>query len=197
MISACARLRDNRRGVTAIEFGLVAPVLVLMLMGLMDLGYNMWTAALLDGAIQKAARDSTLEKAKEAVTEIDARVERAVLDIAPAATFEFERTAYPSFSAQGKPEEFTDANRNGRCDNKELYEDVNENNRWDADQGKVNELGGSRDVVVYKVTVKYPRPFPVAAMLGQSSMFEMQTQTVLSNQPWDNLPKVAAVRNCT
>ncbi len=189
-------LRDDRRGVTAIEFGLIAPVLMLMLMGLMDLGYNMWTRELLDGAIQKAARDSTLEGADKKVLSIDDRVKRAVLDIAPSATFDFERTAYPSFSAAGKPEDFTDGNGNNRCDNNEPYEDVNENGRWDADQGRSGSLGSSRDVVVYKVTVTYPRPFPVAPMLGMSSTFQMQTQTILSNQPWDNVQRTPPVRNC-
>jgi Flp pilus assembly protein TadG len=191
-----ANLRGDSRGVTAIEFGLISPVLVVMLLGLMDLGYNLWTAELLDGAIQKAARDSTLEGADKEVTSIDDRVKRAVLNIAPAATFDFQRTAYPSFSAAGKPEDFTDTNANNRCDNNEPYEDVNENSRWDTDQGRVGAIGSSRDVVVYKVSVTYPRPFAAAAMLGQSSTFQIQTETILSNQPWDNVPRTPPVRNC-
>ena len=51
-------LVGDRRGVTAIEFGIVAPVLCLMILGLSDLAYQSYTQSMLEGAVQKAARDA-------------------------------------------------------------------------------------------------------------------------------------------
>ena len=188
-------VRAARSGVAAVEFALLTPVLFLMLMGLFDLAYNLYTQTLLQGAIQDAARDSSLEDADATTATIDARVTKAVQDVAPGATLSFSRTSYTSFSSIGKPEDYTDTNKNGRCDAGEPFEDVNENNAWDSSQG-INGLGGSRDVVVYLVTVTYPRPFPVAKLMGMSSDFTMNARTVLANQPWDNLAKTPPIGKC-
>lgn len=188
-------LRRDQRGVGAVEFGLVAPVLLLGLMGVFDLGYDMYTMNLLEGAIQRAARDSTLQNATANVSSIDTTVRKVVEDIAPQATVEFKRTSYRGYSAVGKPEDFTDSNGNKTCDKGEPFEDMNNNGKWDTDQGK-SSMGGARDVVLYKVTVTYPRPFAVAGLLGWSETGTMTAQTVLANQPWDNVAKTAPEGKC-
>jgi Flp pilus assembly protein TadG len=77
------QLRQDERGATIVEFALVAPVLLLSIMGICDIGYNIYTQALLRGAIQKAARDSTIEGAGLNMDLIDVRVTRAVRNIVP------------------------------------------------------------------------------------------------------------------
>jgi Flp pilus assembly protein TadG len=196
MIRRLPALACDSRGVAAIEFALLSPVLLLALMGAFDTGYDMYTASLLEGAIQKAARDTTLEKASLKTAAIDDTVTKTVRNLAPAATLTFSRAAYHSFSAIGKPEDFTDTNGNGRCDRNEPYEDVNDNSRWDTDRGD-DDIGGARDAVLYTVTVTYPRPFAVASLLGWPSTYTMTAKTVLANQPWDNLAKTVPKRNCT
>lgn len=188
-------LAADRGGVSAIEFGLLSPVLLLALMGVLDLGYDMYTASLLEGAIQKAARDSTLENASANLDAIDGQVTKAVQDIAPGAKLTFDRSSYHSFSGVGKPEDYVDTNKNGKCDRNEKYEDFNDNGRWDEDQGQ-SGTGGARDVVLYTVDVSYPRPFAVASLLGWSSTYSMSAKTVLANQPWDNLGKPVVKRQC-
>lgn len=195
MIRALRSLRDDRCGVSAVEFALLTPVLMIALLGMLDLGYNMYTATILEGAIQGAARTSTLEGAFLRESAIDDAVEAAVFDIAPQATVEFKRTIYPSFSANGKPEDYDDNNSNGKCDAGEPFEDVNENSTWDADQGKTG-MGGARDVVVYLAKVTYPRPFAVGRFLGASTTSQIETRTVLTNQPWNNVVKTPPIRNC-
>jgi Flp pilus assembly pilin Flp len=190
------RLADDERGVAVIEFALLTPVLLVMLMGIFDLSYNLYTQALLEGAIQQAARASTLEFASDNTSTIDAAVTKVVQDIAPGATLTFNRTSYASFSGIGKPEDYTDTNKNGRCDAGEPYEDINDNGMWDSTQGSSGQ-GGSRDVVVYQVTTTYPRPFPLWKFLGMSPNYTLTSKTVLANQPWSNLVVNPTVRNCT
>lgn len=188
------RLRKNQHGAAAVEFALAAPVLLVGMMGVFDLGYNMYTASLLQGAIQKAARDSTIEGADDAT--IDARVAKVVHDIAPQAdTPTFNRTSYTNFSGVGRPEDYDDLNANSTCDNGEQYEDANGNGTWDANRGKAG-MGGARDAVLYEVTVTYTRLFPVAKFIGQSGDFTLKTLTVLRNQPYSLSGSEIALENC-
>jgi len=188
------RLRKNQRGAAAVEFALAAPILIVGMMGVFDLGYNMYTASLLQGAIQKAARDSTIEGADD--TTIDARVTKVVHDIAPQADPPtFKRTAYTNFSGVGRPEEYDDLNANSTCDNGELFEDANGNGTWDSNRGKAG-MGGARDAVLYEVTVSYTRLFPVAKFIGQSGNFTLKTLTVLRNQPYSLSGSDIALEHC-
>lgn len=193
------RLRRNRAGVTVIEFALLAPVLLVMLMGLLDLAYNMYTTQMLQGAIQTAARKSTLEGAPSNSAAIDGVVTTAVRSVAPNSTLDFSRKAYSNFAEVGRPEDFEDLNTNGTCDNGELYEDANGNGTWDQNTGTAG-FGGARDAVLYTVTVTYERPFPVFAFIpGQTSTYTLRTDTVLRNQPYGAQSERSAPQtgNCT
>lgn len=190
----CNLARDDR-GATIIEFALVAPVLIMLLMGLFDMGYNLYTAAVLQGAIQKAARDSTIEGATPAT--LDDKVSQTVRQIAPNAALVFDRKNYSSFSDIGTPEDFTDINGDGACDAGEPYEDANGNGTWDTDRGREGQ-GGARDAVLYTVKVSYPHAFPIGDLIGFSGEENMQTSTVLRNQPYsDQNTPPAVTRNCT
>ncbi|MDL2353328.1 MAG: TadE/TadG family type IV pilus assembly protein [Pseudomonadota bacterium] len=174
----------DERGVTIIEFALIAPVLLLMLMGLLDLAFNMYTTEMLQGAIQNAARNSSIEGASGKDAQLDAIVTTAVRAVAPSATLAFDRRAYSSFTEAGRPEDYTDVDKDGTCNHGEPFEDANGNGAWDLDRGKAG-FGGARDAVLYTVTVNYHRPFPVAAFIpGQTNDFTMNAATVLRNQPY-------------
>lgn len=187
----------DRTGATIVEFALVLPVLLLTLFGLSDLGYNLYTAQMLQGAIQNAARLSTLQGASDKQAGIDEVVTRAVHAVAPNATLDFNRKSYANFSDVARPEDFTDINTNGTCDSGEPFEDANANGSWDADAGS-DGFGGARDAVLYTVTVNYPRVFPIARLIpGQSDTMALTAVTVLRNQPFNiqDAP-VAAAGNC-
>ena len=174
----------DQSGVTIIEFAMIAPVLMLMLMGLFDLSYNMYTTQMLQGAIENAARNSSIEGAAGKEAQLDAMVTTAVRAVAPAATLTFTRRAYSSFTKAGRPEDFTDVDSNGTCGKGEPFEDANGNGKWDADGGKAG-FGGARDAVLYTVIVKYERPFPIAGFIpGQSKNFTLSAANVLRNQPY-------------
>lgn len=56
MIQALRRLRRSERASSAVEFALVAPVIVSMLFGAFEFGRALWTQALLNYAVEEASR---------------------------------------------------------------------------------------------------------------------------------------------
>ena len=55
-----ARWRMNNRGTTALEFALIAPVLLMLLIGIIQLGILFYVQAGLKSAVEDAARYATL-----------------------------------------------------------------------------------------------------------------------------------------
>lgn len=177
-------LRD-RSGMAMVEFAFVAPVMVIVLMGLGELLYQPYVQSILTGAVQKAGRDSTIEDSAfsdDAIAAIDGQVKSAVRGVAKTATFVSRRESYSSFSLI-KPEYFVDSNDNKVRDNNECFDDVNGNGSWDAKPGRVGQ-GGADDITAYTMTVTYPRLFPVTGVLGWSPMQTISAQTLLKNQPY-------------
>jgi Flp pilus assembly protein TadG len=175
-----ARLRGDCRGATLIEFAILMPVLMIVLMGLMDISYQAYIEAVLEGAVQKAGRDSTIEAAS--TTTIDNRVIDSVHRVSGNAQLTMSRKSYSSFAII-KPESFTDSNNNGIHDAGECFTDINGNGQWDADPGMASQ-GGASDVTLYTVTVTYHRLFPLAKLLGWPSSTELTAQTRFKNQPY-------------
>ena len=127
-----AGMRRDSRGATAVEFAAIAPALLMVLLGVMDLGYNLYAATLLEGAIQNAARASTIEGAEGRTLSIDERVRDVVDDLVFDATIEINRRAYTNFSDVAQPEAFTDVDGDGRCNAGEPFEDANRNGGVDG-----------------------------------------------------------------
>jgi Flp pilus assembly protein TadG len=193
-----ARLAKDTDGVTALEFALIAPVLLMMVLGIFDLGHNMYTTSMLQGAIQQAARNSTIEGAASNPAALDAIVTTAVRAVSPNSTLQFSRAAYTNFTDMTQPEDFVDSDNDDLCNNGEPFEDANVNGTWDTDQGIAGQ-GGARDAVMYTVVVSYPRLFPIARLIpGQTDTFTMRSQTVLRNQPYGlQGSQSPATGNCT
>jgi hypothetical protein len=47
------------------------------------------------------------------------------------------------------------------------------------------------------VRITYPRPFPIAKLIGQSGTFTLAAKTVLRNQPYNQQANIAVTGNCT
>jgi Flp pilus assembly protein TadG len=180
-------------GVTVVEFALIAPALLLVLAGLYDLGNVLYAKSLLEGSMQQAARNSTIEGAASAT--IDQRITQTVQNAAPGAVLTFTRKSYSSFSQVSRPEDFTDVNSNGACDSGEPYEDANGNSTWDTDRGKTGQ-GSARDAVLYTARMTYPLPFPALSLLGYPNSMTLTAQTVLRNQPYVGTTATVVTRNC-
>jgi Flp pilus assembly pilin Flp len=194
-VSLAVRVRQDERGAAVIEFALIAPVLLMLLLGMFDMGYNYYLQSQLQGAVQKAARDATVQALAGDPTGIDDRVTRAVHQIVPNATLTFSRRAYSSFADVHRAEDYTDIDANGICNDGEPFEDANGNGTWDQDRGTAGG-GGARDAVLYVVGVSYPRAFGAAGVVGLPATVSTEAVTVLRNQPWDAQTVHATVGNC-
>lgn len=175
-------LRGDQRGNTVIEFAIVAPVMLMLMMGLGDLLHQAYAQSVLSGAIQKAARDSAIQGGANQTTQLDAGVLAMVGKVVKNYTYVSSRKSYASFSLV-KAEKFTDTNNNGVRDAKECFDDVNGNGIWDSDPGKTGQ-GGANDVALYSMSITYTRIFPVARLLGFSATQTIAAQTLLKNQPY-------------
>lgn len=191
------RLRQDEDGATLTEFAIVAPVLILMVMGIFDMAHSQYTAALMNGALQKAGRDLTLQSAGVNESDIDAEVQAQIRSVVPgSATVELVKLSHAEFEDIGEEEEYTDDNGDGVCNNGEPFIDANDNGQWDPNRGAVG-IGGARDAVLYTVNVSYDRLFPMAGLAGLSEQVQLSASTVLRNQPFADQALVFAEGNCT
>jgi len=189
-------------GAALTEFALIAPVLLVLMMGAMDVCHTLYMKTTLEGALQKAARDSSLETTD--LTTIDNKIKAQILQLVDedTSTVTLTRKFYHSFSdaAGAQAEPFTDTNGDGLCNNGEPYEDRNNNNSRDLDGGGTGR-GNAKDTVVFTATISYPRMFPLHNLVSLispvtlSPTTTLQARTVLANQPYGD-QAAPTVRNC-
>ncbi|MFM6854875.1 MAG: TadE/TadG family type IV pilus assembly protein [Sphingopyxis sp.] len=183
--NAIRRLRRDERGAYMIEFALIMPTFLMLVMGTFDLGFQMYAKAVLAGAVEAAARSNTLETNSADQSAVDQQVRNQVGVVAKYATLTFIRQNYQDFSNVNSPEDFNDTNGNGQRDTFECFSDANNNGAYDTDRGD-NGQGGASDVVLYQANMKFDRIFPLWKMLGQSQEKTITVKTVMRNQPYSN-----------
>jgi len=190
------RLNRDEEGVTLVEFAIVAPVLLLMVMGIFDMAHSQYTSALMNGAMQKASRELTLQSAPSSQSAIDASVEAQIRSVVPStATIALEKLSHTDFTDIGEEEEYSDENSDGICNNNEVFIDENNNGQWDANRGEAG-IGGAKDAVLYTVTVTYDRLFPMYELAGLTDQVQLTASTVLRNQPFAEQQDIVMQGNC-
>jgi len=174
-------------GATAIEFAMLAPVVILLLMGIIEFGLIYTADIVLKNATYDAARTG-----RTGFVENKSTQDKTVLDIVRHEVsammdpnkLTIDSKAYAGFGNLNKPEPFIDANKNGRRDNGENYTDVNGNGKYDLDQGR-DGFGGANEVVLY--TVSYPwkllTPF-VSEIIGDNGFITLTATAVVQNEPY-------------
>lgn len=189
------RLARDGRGAALTEFGLISPVLFLLLFGAFDVGHTLYMQSVIQGSLQKAARDGTLEAAAGNVDDprdlIDSLVRAQIQPLHKSATITFDRRFYRTFTdaAAAKAETIIGDDGNGVCDSGESFMDANHNGVWDSDGGDSIDRAGARDNVVYTVKVEYKRLFPLYKFIGKSDTNTLTATTVLANQPFGDQDK--------
>lgn len=192
-------LRRNEDGIAITEFGFVAPIFCLMLMGIFDQGYALYIQSALQGAVQEGARQASLENTLW--SDIQASVNAKVRTVVPSSdpntviSFTLDPTYYQNYNEIGLPEDFTDSNGNGQYDLPECFVDRNGDRVWNQDVG-IAGRGGAQDVVSIRASITFKRVFPFWKMLGQPDTQTLTATTFLRNQPFSAQAARVGVRIC-
>ncbi len=183
-----ARLANDQRGAAIVEFALIAPVLMLFVVGIFEVAMILFVSNLLEGSVREAARYGITGYVYEGYDRI--AVIRRIVEHNSAGMIDMEKVridtlTYQSFSAIGQPEPFSDTNANGTWDAGEAFNDVNGNGQWDPDMG-VNGAGSPGDIVVYRITYDWPMLTRyVDKWLGSGSLITLSASYAVRNEPWD------------
>ncbi len=183
----------NVRGTAAIEFAIIAPVFILILLAVLQFAIIGWAKSTLETALRDAARFAiTGAKGTEATREasiiagIDQRMSSFRRQYGQPIIVTTK--VYPTFEDIAQPETIVmDANSNGVCDTNDQYIDFNLNNTYDLDMSKTG-YGGPSDVVIYSAT------FPLEAMLPLNTgifnlgqVFNLKAIAAVQNEPYGAL----------
>lgn len=186
----CARFRktrfaDDARGATALEFAIIAPVLILFITGFFDFGYWMYVRATASGALESVARSTGVGGATVDPNVFQADVETQIRKLSPQATFVWNVRSYYDFSGIGKPEKLiTDQNGNGQYDTGDCWEDSNENGAYDSDSGAAG-IGGADDILYYQLTVTFPPLIDIGGFIaGLGGNHASTLKTIVRRQPY-------------
>ena len=88
MMALLRRLASARQGATAVEFALLSPLLILLMMACINIGNYLFIANSLNNAVDEAARFATLDP-KPTATQIRARFDAANFSSAPASAITY------------------------------------------------------------------------------------------------------------
>lgn len=183
------RFRKCERGVTAIEFAFVSPVLIYFIIGILEFSMIFLATNVLENAVGNAARlgktgyvTSGESREQTMKDEIAARVGGFINPNDITVT----STTYDSFDKVGQAEPFIDSNGNGVYDYGETYTDVNGNGTHDDDMGQ-NSQGNAGQVVVYRIDYPWHLMTPLLGnFLGDNGVFTISTRIVVKNEPYSD-----------
>ncbi len=171
-------------GVTAVEFALIAPTFVLILMGIIEFSLVMYVSSVMEGATAASGRYGKTGYTAAGSTrqqQIIATVAARTAGLLDASKITVITTVYPSFNYISQEEPYIDNNHNGTHDVGEPYTDVNHNGQWDT--SGVAGLGNANDVVVYTVSYPWTINTPlIAGFLGGT--YTVSSRTVVKNEPY-------------
>jgi len=175
-------LRRDTKGATIVEFALVVPVLSVLLLGTLDLGYRSYVSSIVQGALHEAARMATVGGVSTST--IQAHVQSRLQSFSRNATITTTTRSYSDFSGVNVPETITqDTVPLGSYNSGDCFQDANGNGTYDLNRGR-SGLGGAEDVVYFEVSMTYPHIVPVGTLLGWNNNVTITQNTVLRNQPY-------------
>ena len=140
-----------------VEFAIITPVLLLIIMGIIEFSLIMFTWTVMENATANTARLGKTGYYPNGMTQQQAiiqNVQNHTAGLLDPTKITLTALSYSDFSEIGQPEPCITV----RCGAGQAgvdYDDINGNKQWDSDMGAAG-YGGAGDVVVY--TVSYPWP---------------------------------------
>jgi len=182
-----AAFRRDNRGVTAIEFALVGPALLLFIIGTVEVGLMLTAQQVLDEATFTGSRTTKTGYKATGSTQtatISAAIKKAAQSYLDPNKIVISSLAYADYSDVGQAEPFTDVNKNGKRDVGEAFTDTNGNGKWDADRGR-SGAGQSGEIVLFTATYSWTLRTPLMAkLIGVNGAVPLTARAVVKNEPY-------------
>ena len=178
-------LRRNKDGVTAIEFAIIAPTLLMLIMGSLETSLMMYARSIMEGATFQSSRTGKTGYVEAGMTQTETIIaainDRAgiLMDVD---NITVTPKSYGSFSEVGEPEPFIDTNGNGVRDFGESYTDINGDGEYSDDMG-IDSYGSSAQITMYTITYDWPVFTPVLQPFFGTSR-TLTALTVVKNEPY-------------
>lgn len=183
------RFWHTQEGVTAIEFAILAPVLFLLLFGIVEFAVIMLVTNIMENATSISSRlgktgyvEATLSREETIRQSVINRAGNLIDPLNLTITSKY----YEQFDQIGDAEPWNDVNHNGIAEVGE-YTDINGNGQYDADMGLAG-YGNAEDIVVY--TVRYPwhvlTPIMRELIGDAQGEFPITAHAVVKNEPYDD-----------
>lgn len=176
----------SNAGITSIEFALVSPVMILLMMGIIEFSLIMFTTAVMESAATATARygmTGYVAAGSSRQEQIIANINNRTAGLLNPNHIVITTKVYSSVDRIGDPETCVNP-VSPPCPGTPgvNFVDINGNGQWDSDMGVVG-LGSANDIVVYRVTYPWPITTPiVSAIVG--SPYNISVRTVVKNEPY-------------
>lgn len=176
------KLVDDEKGIAAVEFAMIALPMLMLIMGSLEMGVQMFQKARAEGVLRDAARMSVAGDVSRIGidgSEIDDYV-KTELALTPSTDVDIKRYFYDDFSKVRQPEKrLSNATEAPYC-----FIDTNGNQQWDEDPVREG-AGGADDIIDYRVTVTYDALFPlITNVLTGDERLSVGARTTLRNEPF-------------
>lgn len=194
------RLARDVRGSSVTEFGLILIPLAMMIMGGLDMGYQMYVRATMQGAVQTASRmttvltDDTASNDTAIETELRTQIERV---LPRGVTPTISKGSYYQFSNVNTMEPLTvdlnnngtlngpvDTNGDGVADSSDCWLDVDDNGSRNIVVNGRTGIGGADDLVRYTASVTYNRILPIWRLVGMPGTVTLSATSMARRQPY-------------
>ena len=178
--------RHGRQGAIAIEFALILPVFLYLLVGILEVSVLFFTTTVVDGEIEDAARKIRTGEAQlsgDTLSTFQTELCSSLLGVYDCSNMSYDVQTFSSFSTVSVP----DLRVNGNGDT--VYDDYDDPVNDDNDVLYVTEFtpGGSGEITVIRVTYSYGFITPlIGGLLGDSGNSKLLSSTaVFRNEPYE------------
>jgi Flp pilus assembly pilin Flp len=183
------RFPRANEGVSAIEFAVVAPVLLLLIFGIVEFAMIMLVANIMENATSISSRLGKTGYSASGQSRADtirASVIARAGGLVDADQLVITSKFYKQFDQINNAEPWNDSNGNGLAEVGE-YTDINGNGQYDTDMGLAG-YGNAEDIVVY--TISYPwgimTPIMREIIGNAQGQFPIIARAVVKNEPYDD-----------
>lgn len=181
-----SRILVCARGSAIVEYAIILPILMLMVMGIVEYNMMMYATSILDGATTAAAREGATGYTSGTGSRqayIYSIVQARTAALLNPNNLSISSKSYANFADIGQPEPcITPSPCPGTPGVN--FVDVNGNGTWDQDQGAAG-LGGAGDIVVYTVTYPWKIYTPMLRpFLGTNGTVTLASSSVVKNEPY-------------